>query len=64
MKMDKPAKLRRQTRMSLLMIVIWVVLLSMMILVESEPGALPLLLIVSGLGWYGITRVRMRSQHK
>ncbi len=63
-KMNNPAKFRRQTRMALLTIVIGVGLLIMMIVVESEPGALPLLLIVSGLGWYGITRVRMRSQPK
>ncbi len=63
-KMNNPAKFRRQTRMALLTIVIGVVLLIMMIVVEREPGALPLLLIVSGLGCYGITRVRMRSQPK
>ena len=31
---------------------------------DSEPGAIPMLLIVLGMGWYLITRVRTRSHQK
>jgi hypothetical protein len=37
------------------------VLLIYMISVESEPGAIPLLLMVGGTGWYFITRFRSQS---
>jgi hypothetical protein len=32
-----------------------------MISVEGEPGAIPLLLIVGGTGWYFISRTRPQS---
>ena len=50
-----------QTLLSAPTIAIGVVLMAYMIAVESEPGALPLLLVVLGLGWYVIARVRPRS---
>lgn len=34
-----------------------VILLTYMISVESEPGAIPLLLVVVGIGWYTVARV-------
>jgi uncharacterized membrane-anchored protein len=38
------------------------VLLTYMVSVESEPGAIPLLLIALGSGWYFLTRYRFRSR--
>jgi hypothetical protein len=50
------------TILSLVILTIGLVLLVYMIRVESEPGALPLLLIVIGAGWYVATRARRRAQ--
>ena len=58
------AKLRLHTRLSVITILIGLALMIMMIVVEDEPGAIPLLLIVLGTGWYFMTRVRARSHHK
>lgn len=52
---------RVQRTLSLVTIGIGVVLLIYMIRVESEPGLLPLLLVVLGTAWYFITRSRARS---
>jgi hypothetical protein len=53
-------KLVVHTVLSILVTVIGVVLLIYMITAEDEPGALPLLLIVSGVAWLIIARVRLR----
>ena len=55
---------RRSTIGPLLTIVIGVVLMLRQMYFDSEPGAIPLLLIVFGIGWYFITRARIRSRHK
>jgi hypothetical protein len=62
MSTDNPASLRIQTQLSVLTAVIGVALMIYMIVVESEPGALPLFLIVLGAGWFFLTRRRMRSR--
>jgi len=49
--------------LSVLTIVLGIALLVFMIIVENEPGAIPLLLIVIGTGWYFLTRYRLRSNH-
>lgn len=49
-----------QLILSALTIAVGVLLLIYMVTVESEPGALPLLLIVSGIGWHLVTRRRTR----
>jgi hypothetical protein len=36
-------------------------LLAMMVVVESEPGALPLALLVVGIGWHLVARRRLRT---
>lgn len=51
-------KLKTQKTASLLILGIGLVLLVYMVTVEGEPGALPLLLILLGGGWYAITRLR------
>ena len=50
--------------LSALTVALGVLLLIYMIVVEDEPGALPLLLIVVGSGWYLITRARVRSDQR
>ena len=55
-------KLRVHTLLSVVTIVIGVALMAYMIVVEDEPGAIPLLLIVLGFGWYFATRARIRSR--
>lgn len=56
-------KRKIHTFLSALTVLIGAVLMTYMIYVESEPGAIPLLLIVLGIGWYFIARVRLRSDH-
>jgi len=63
MKTEIPQKLKTHKLISTLLIVIGFVLLAFMILVEDEPGAIPLLLIVSGTGWYLFTKFGIRSLH-
>lgn len=62
MKKDSAKKLRMHSLLSLLITVIGTALLTFMIVVEDEPGAIPLLLIAIGAGWYFITRYRRQSQ--
>lgn len=46
---------------SLITVVLGIALLIYMISVESEPGAIPLLLILGGTGWYFVSRPRPQS---
>ncbi|HLA64760.1 MAG TPA: hypothetical protein VK610_10055 [Rhodothermales bacterium] len=54
-------RLRTHAILSAVILGIGLVLLVYMIVVEDEPGALPLGLVVVGLGWQIATRVRMRA---
>lgn len=51
-------------QIAVLMIVIGFVLMVMKIYADSEPGAIPLLLVILGIAWYCIAQLRMRSQQK
>ena len=53
-----------QAVISALTIVLGVALLVYMVAVESEPGAIPLLLIAVGTGWLLVTRRRARAHSK
>lgn len=57
-------KLQVHKILSILTIAIGLVLMLVKIYADSEPGAIPLLLVILGIGWYFITQVRSRSQHK
>lgn len=48
--------------LSLLITTVGFLLMTFMVIVEDEPGAMPLLLIVFGAVWYVLTRSRIRSQ--
>lgn len=63
MKTDNSKKLKMQTLLSVLTIVVGFVLMVLKMYADSEPGAIPLLLIVVGAGWYFITQSQIRSQH-
>ena len=54
-------KLKMQQLLAALVAAIGLALTIYMVLVESEPGAIPLLLIVLGIGWYVSTRDRTRT---
>ena len=59
--MDALEKLRVQKLLSALTVVIGFVLMSGKVYADSEPGAVPILLVVLGTGWHLITRARTRS---
>ena len=54
-------RLKLHTTLSLILLAVGAALMTFMITVESEPGLLPLLLVVGGLGWFLVTRARARS---
>jgi hypothetical protein len=62
MDMENSKMLKMHKFISLLIIVTGMVLMTFMIIVEDEPGAIPLLLIVIGTGWHLFTRSRIKSQ--
>lgn len=59
---EKNSRLRMQKLISMLLIAFAVLLLAFKIYADSEPGALPLLLLLIGSSWYLINRYRLRSQ--
>jgi dipeptide/tripeptide permease len=50
--------------LSALILMTGVLLMAYMISVESEPGAIPLFLIVLGTGWYATARFQHRSHRQ
>lgn len=62
--MDTLERLKVHRTLSALTIAIGLVLMIGKIYADSEPGGIPLLLIVLGTGWYFVTRVRTRSHHE
>jgi fatty acid desaturase len=48
------------TLMSIVIMIIGFALMVYMIVVESEPGALPLLLVLIGMSWFFITLYRSK----
>ena len=62
--MDTLEKLKVQNILSGLTVAIGSVLVSGEIYADSEPGAIPILLVVLGTGWYLVARVRTRSRRR
>ncbi|HMB98605.1 MAG TPA: hypothetical protein VKM36_08995 [Balneolaceae bacterium] len=60
----KNKKLKISRLLSIITVAIGMLLLTYMILVEDEPGAVPLLLIILGFGGYLITRSKFRSENR
>ena len=59
--MAATATLTLLRRISITVLAIGLTLLIYMVTVESEPGAIPLLMILVGAGGYFLTRARLRS---
>jgi uncharacterized membrane protein len=57
-------KLKLSKLLSVLMIVLGVVLLIYMIMVEDEPGALPLLILIIGIVWFVRNRNQIKKQER
>jgi hypothetical protein len=57
-------KLKVQKILSALTIAIGFVLMSGKIYTDSEPGAIPILLVLIGTGWYLVAQVRTRSRQR
>lgn len=57
-------KLRMHRTLSVLTFAVGLVLMVGKIWADSEPGAIPLLLVLLGAGWYFATRVRLRPRGK
>ena len=62
--MDTLEQLKVQKILSALTIAIGFVLISGKIYADSEPGAIPILLVVLGTGWYLVARFRARSRRR
>jgi len=54
-------KLKLHTLLSILTIAIGAVVMAAKMYADSEPGAIPILLVILGIGWYFITRARIRT---
>ncbi len=57
-------KLKRLARFSLFILAIGIMLMIRQMYADSEPGAIPLLLVVCGLGGYGMARARLRAKRE
>ncbi len=56
-----PRRLRLHRRAAVLLTVIGLVLMVRQMYFDNEPGAIPLLLLLSGAVWFSVTRARIRS---
>lgn len=61
METDHIKKLKMHKLISILITVPGILLMAYMIIVEDEPGAIPLGLIIVGTVWYFLTRYKVRS---
>ena len=52
---------RSQKTIALLVVALGAALMTYTVVVESEPGLLPLLLVVTGAAWYGIARLKTHA---
>lgn len=46
-----------------IVLVMGVVLLVLNVVIEDEPGAVPLIVIVAGAGWLAMQRITKRKKH-
>jgi flagellar biogenesis protein FliO len=62
LKTDKSKIAKVQNLLAILILVTGLLLVVMKLSADSEPGAIPLLLILVGTGWYTLKRFQLRSQ--
>ena len=62
--MDTLEKLKVQKTLATLTVAVGFVLVAGKIHADSEPGAIPMLLVVLGAGWYLVARVRVRPRRR
>jgi len=62
MKKEISQKLKLSKTLSLLIIILGATLITYMIAIEGELGALPLFLILTGIVWFIITKYLIRKQ--
>ncbi len=62
--MDTLEKLKVHKILTAITIAIGLVLMSGKIYADSEPGAIPILLVVIGTGWYLLARARAGSPRR
>jgi hypothetical protein len=60
MKTERTRDAWRKSALPILVIVIGALLLAIKVYVDSEPGAIPLLLVAGGSGWYLLQRFQPR----
>lgn len=60
--MKSPGNLRMHATLSLVVLAIGLALMAFKIYADSEPGAIPLALVLLSTGWYFVTRRRMRAR--
>jgi hypothetical protein len=54
----RTSKTKLHKTLSLIVLAIGAVLMAGKIYADSEPGLIPIVLVLIGLGWYGATRIR------
>lgn len=64
MTMERNQKLNLQKTVSKVIIILGMALLTYGVIVEDEPTAIPLLMIVSGTVWYFIIKSRTKTHKK
>jgi uncharacterized membrane protein len=57
-------KLKMHTLLSIITFVLGVLLVIIVGYVEDDPSIPPVLMILCGIGWFIITRIKIRSLHK
>ena len=62
--MDTLENLKVQKILSALTVAVGFVLMAGKIYADSEPGAIPILLVVLGTGWYLLARARDRPRRR
>jgi hypothetical protein len=60
--MKAPGNLKLHVTLSLVVTAIGLALMALKIYEDSEPGAIPLALVLLGSGWYFLTRRRIRAR--
>ncbi|HMT52084.1 MAG TPA: hypothetical protein PKC06_02435 [Saprospiraceae bacterium] len=61
MKNEIPQQLKNHRLISIIILVLGLTLITFMIIVEGELGALPLFLLILGITWYAFTHYQIRK---